>query len=322
MDPVTASLRNSENIILASHINPDGDAIGSLLALGLAMDSYPKNVTLCNVSSIPTVYRFLPGVDRIVQTMDDPERYDLAVVLDCGELDRLGAIALPFSRIPLMINIDHHQTNTRFGHYQIIDTNACATAEIIYHLLNKMEIRITGDIATSIYTGILTDTGSFRFSNTNKAAFAICDEMVAKGVDPYKVAKHVYGTYSLGRLKLLNLALESIEISYNGKLSMMTITHDMFMETGTQPEDVDGMITYAKRIEDVKVAVLIQEQINGSRRTNAPHYHVSLRSDGSIDVARIAKSFGGGGHINAAGFNIRSTISDLKSGILDLAKDF
>jgi phosphoesterase RecJ-like protein len=184
-----------------------------------------------------------------------------------------------------------------------------------------LSVSIDENIATSIYTGILTDTGSFRFSNTNKAAFAICEEMVALGVDPYKIARRVYGTYSLGRIKLLNLALDSIEISYNGRLSIMTLTQNMLNKTRTRPEDVDGLINYARSIEDVKVAALIQEHQNGYRTSETcGNYHVSLRSDGTIDVAEIASSFGGGGHSSAAGFNIESTLPDLKLKIFNLAE--
>ncbi|MBU0697845.1 MAG: bifunctional oligoribonuclease/PAP phosphatase NrnA, partial [Proteobacteria bacterium] len=223
--------------------------------------------------------------------------------------------------IPVTINVDHHITNTFFGSFRLVDTSASATAEIVYRLIKQLSVPIDENIAISIYTGILTDTGSFRFSNTNKAAFAICAEMVAIGVDPYRVAQHVYGTYSLGRIKLLNLALDSIVISSNGKLSIMTLTQNMFNETRTQPEDVDGLINYAKRIEDVKVAALIQEhQDSGGESTSFSKYHVSLRSDGTVNVAEIAASFGGGGHSSAAGFNIESTLPDLKTKILNLAE--
>jgi phosphoesterase RecJ-like protein len=185
-----------------------------------------------------------------------------------------------------------------------------------------MDIPINRAIATSIYTGILADTGSFRFSNTNKAAFAISQEMVELGVDPYDIAQHVYGTYSLSRIKLLNLALDSIEISKNGKLSIMTLTKDMFDQTHTQSEDVDGLINYARRIKYVKVAALIQENRNGIENSiNSNRFHVSLRSDGTIDVAVIASSFGGGGHSTAAGFSIESTLPDIKSQILRLADE-
>lgn len=235
-----------------------------------------------------------------------------------------GSAAKPrwFSKIPIIINIDHHTTNNRFGTSHLIDLSACATAEIVYRLVKAMGITIDKSMATSIYTGIVTDTGSFRFSNTNHAAFAICDEMVQMDVQPYKVAQHVYGTYSLGRIKLLNLALESIEISNNGNVSMMTLTRQMLDDTGTQPEDADGLINYARRIEDVKLAALIQEQSNGNHgASQKKHYHVSLRSDGSVDVAAIASGFGGGGHTSAAGFSIESTLLDIKRKLIQLSEN-
>jgi phosphoesterase RecJ-like protein len=172
-------------------------------------------------------------------------------------------------------------------------------------------------MATCIYTGILTDTGSFRFSNTNAAAFAISREMTELGVNPYEVAQHVFGSYSLGRIKLLNLALNSIEISRNGRLSLMTVTRFMLAETQTQQEDVDGLINYARRIEDVRVAALIQEQANGRTTPDGRNrFHVSLRSDGTVDVAALAGAFGGGGHHSAAGFQIEATLPDIKSSLL------
>ena len=321
MKQILNHLVESSDILLASHCNPDGDAVGSLTAMGLALEAINKKVYLYNDSPIPAVYRFLCSVDRIHQHMDRSIQFDTAVILDCGDLERIGPAFSEVTRVPVIINIDHHVTNTGFGHYQLIDTLACSTAELIYRLIKKLAIPIDVGMATSIYTGILTDTGSFRFSNTNQAAFAICKEMTERGVRPHKVAQHVYGTYSLGRLKLLNLALDSIEISDNGKLSIMTITREMLARTGTHPGDADGMINYARRIEDVKVATLIQEDINGKGNLiNSNRYHVSLRSDGSVDVAAIAAIYGGGGHSTAAGFGIETTLIDLKARIKNLAE--
>lgn len=303
---------------MASHKKPDGDAIGSLIAMGLALDALNKDITLYNESPIPSAYRFLPSVERIVHQIKKTDTYDTAIILDCADFQRIGKISSVISKIPVIINIDHHITNNRFGNFNLIDTSACATAEIIYHLLIEMALPISNSaITTAIYTGILTDTGSFRFSNTNKAAFVICEKMVEAGVDPYNVARHVYGRYSLGRIKLLKMALESIEISYNGKISMMILTKDMLDETGTQPEDINGLINYAKNIENVKVAVLIHELSNGKGVSEKPeNYHISLRSDGTVDVAAIASSFSGGGHNRAAGFSIESTLSNIKTQLL------
>ena len=253
-------IENSENILLASHVSPDGDSVGSLTALGLCLEILGKKVTLYSESSIPAVYRFLPATGRITRRFKASDDFDVAIILDCSNLDRVGVAVKIIEKMPMIINIDHHSTNSLFGHLQLVDTWACATAEIVYWLIKKMDIRINKAIATSIYTGILTDTGSFRFANTNENAFSICKEMVEYGVDPSYVAQHVYGPYSLGRLKLLNRALDSIEISENGKLSVMTLTQEMFNKTGAQLEDTDGFLNYARNIKDIKIAALIQEK--------------------------------------------------------------
>jgi bifunctional oligoribonuclease and PAP phosphatase NrnA len=322
MDQITHQIKKAHNILLTSHSDPDGDAVSSVLALGLALSRLDKKVTLYNSSPIPAVYRFLPSVERIVSHIKKAATYDVALILDCGSLSRVGQTSSTISQIPVVINIDHHISNTGFGDIQLIDANASSTAELVYRLIKALNVPMDKDIATSIYTGILTDTGSFRFSNTNQAAFAISHEMTELGVEPYRVAQHVFGTYSLERIKLLNLALDSLEISENGKLSVMTVTNAMFDFTETHPEDVDGMINYARRIQDVKVAALIQEQRNGKSKSDSRrHFHVSLRSDGSVDVAAIAGAFGGGGHASAAGFQAETSLLKLKSDIITLAQN-
>lgn len=318
METIVQHLRKSRKILIAAHANPDGDAVGSLLATGRALERLGKQTTLYNESSIPAVYRFLPSVDTITDTLSEAETFDTAVVLDCGNPGRIGKAWKVVEKTACVINLDHHQTNTRFGHFHVVDTDACATAEIVYRLIRHLGIAVDETMAAAIYTGILTDTGSFRFSNTNRAAFAICEEMVAAGVEPFRVAQHVYGTYSLGRIKLLNLALDSIEISNSGKVSVMTLSQDMLDETGTQHEDIDGMINYARRIKNVKVAALIHELEKDGTPENRHRYHVSLRSDGDVDVSGIAARYGGGGHPNAAGFNVVSTLSDVKARIVEL----
>jgi phosphoesterase RecJ-like protein len=321
MDHLIRRLNDSRNVLITTHASPDGDAIGSLLAMNLALQGNHKRITLYNESPIPAVYRFLPRVHCVGSRLISADEFDTAVVLDCGDLQRIGEASATISRIPEIINIDHHITNTRFGTCQLIDEQACACTEILFHLFERMQVPFTRELATCIYTGILTDTGSFRFSNTNRTTFHICENMVACGVDPFQVAQHVYGTYSLGRIKLLNLALDSIEISDDGKVSLMALTRAMMNETGTQPEDADGMINYARRIQDVRIAVLIQEQSNdNSERSPLRPYHVSLRSDGSVDVAAIAAMFGGGGHQSAAGFSIESTLPEIKAHILRLTE--
>lgn len=322
MKQIVEQLLKSRTVLVASHSHPDGDAIGALLATGLALQSIHKDVRMYNESPIPAVYRFLPSVSSIMQQTGPVDAYDAVVVLDCGDIERVGESAGKLTCAKMIINIDHHLTNTLFGHLQAVDPTACATSEMVHRLIKSMRVKMDTAIATAIYTGILTDTGSFRFSNTNRSAFAICTEMIEQGTDPFEVAQYVYGTYSLGRIKLLNLALDSLEISADGKISVMTLTQAMMAETGTQTQDIDGLINYARSIEAVKVAALIHETpLNGSAPGGkGKQYHVSLRSDGSVDVAQIASQYGGGGHASAAGFSVITTLEQLKAQILNLSE--
>jgi len=322
MKQIIDQLKNSQSILVTAHVNPDGDAVGALLAMGLALKALDKNVRMYNESPIPAVYRFLPWISAIQQYIVADMRFDTVVVLDCGDLGRVGDVVQLLDQSQKVINIDHHVSNTGFGDLQLIDTQACATAEIVYRLIKAFPVSFDSGIATAIYTGILTDTGSFRFANTNHAAFSICTEMIEHGANPYNIAQQVYGTYSLGRIKLLNMALDSLEISENGMLSIMTLTQRMLEETRTQPEDIDGIINYARRIEDVRVAALIHETTqNGQGATGRPKmYHISLRSDGSVDVAKISARYGGGGHASAAGFSLETTLANLKTEMMKLSK--
>jgi len=314
-------LKQSKRILLASHIHPDGDAIGALIGLGLALEEIKKNIKLYNESPIPAVYQFLPSLHLINNNVSDFSEFDTAIILDCSDLHRIGDAAPEVSKIPVIINIDHHITNTRFGKFQFIDPSASSTSELIYRLIDAMNIPINKGIAYSIYTGIMADTGSFRFANTTPDAFEISHKMVKLGADPHKVAHHVYETISLNRIKLLNMLFDSIELSHNGKMSIMTLTQNMLQTTGTKLEDVNGLINYAKQIENVKLAVLLYERKRRLGRKSGSDYHVSLRSDGAVNVAAIATSFGGGGHPSAAGFDIQANLPDLKRTIFYFSKN-
>lgn len=305
-------LKKSKRILLASHIHPDGDAIGALISLGLALQESKKQIRAYNESPIPAIYQFLPSLHLINDTVGDIAEYDTAIILDCSDLHRIGKAAATVSQIPVIINIDHHITNTRFGDLQYIEPTASSTAEMIYRLIEAMDVSIDKGMAYSIYTGIMTDTGSFRFANTTPEAFEISHKMVQLGADPHQVGYHIYETISLNRIKLLNMLFDSIELSHNGKLSVMTLTQNMLQTTGTMLDDVNGLINYAKQIENVKLAALLFERKRNPGKKHKSHFHVSLRSDGEVNVASIATAFGGGGHQNAAGFDIQATLPDLK----------
>ncbi|NOY68978.1 MAG: bifunctional oligoribonuclease/PAP phosphatase NrnA [Deltaproteobacteria bacterium] len=313
-------LKKSRRVLLCSHIHPDGDAIGSLIGMGLALKEMGKDIWIYNESPVPAIYHFLPSIHRIKHHPGEIGTYDTVVVMDCSDLHRIGDAAGAVNRIPIIINIDHHITNTRFGSFQLIDPDASASAEIVFRLIKAMKIKITPAIAYAIYTGIMTDTGSFRFANTNPEAFDICHEMVRLGADPHKVAHHVYETISLSRIKLLTMLFDTIELTKNSNMSIMTLTQNMLRETGTRIQDVNGLINYAKAIENVKVAALLYERAKEkSRLIDESHFHISLRSDGSVDVAKIAASFGGGGHTRAAGFDIQGSLPALKKELYELS---
>lgn len=321
MQQVIAQLKQKNNILIAAHIHPDGDAVGSVLGLGLALEQIKKKVVLYIENAIPAVYQFLPSVHQIQRDPGDIRRFDAAVILDCSDLHRIGAAAEAVSNIPMLINIDHHATNTRFGKLQLIDPDASSTAEIVYRVIREMDIPINTGIAYALYTGIMADTGSFRFSNTTPAAFEISHEMMKYGADPHRVAHHVYETISLNRIKLLTMLFDSIEVSEDGKLSIMTLTQNMLAATGTEVDDVNGLINYARRIEKVKLTVLLYERKTKNGRRPGSEFHVSLRSDGMVNAAAIATAFGGGGHHNAAGFDIKATLPELKSMIFDMSRN-
>jgi phosphoesterase RecJ-like protein len=319
---ISQQLRLSNHILIASHIHPDGDAIGAVLAMGNALKALGKEVALYNEHPVPPAYRFLPGSETMVTAVPSVAAYEVLVVLDCSRLDRIGALASRIGDIPV-INIDHHISNERFGRYQIVEHTASATTEIVYRLIRRMMgITITRDIAYPIYTGIITDTASFSFSNSTAAAFAICGEMVSAGVDPVEVARKIYITYSSERIKFMRMVLDTFTLSENRKVSFMMATQEMVRKSGMHPEHVGRFVNYAKHIEDVKVSALALEADNypGEMPENHTCFHVSLRSDGSIDVSEIAASFGGGGHHRAAGFNLVATCQGIKEVILGLAE--
>lgn len=315
MQKIIEALNEADYIAISCHLDPDGDALGALLALGLGLKKIGKSVGLFCPSRFSRVYHFLRGHELINTSLTfDHKVYDAGIVLDCSALNRIGRLQDYFSKLPVLLNIDHHDTNDRFGDVVYVDAEACATVEIVYDLLQRLNIEIDYDMALAIYTGIVADTGSFRFPNTNARAFAISSEMIKIGVQPFDVSEYLFGDYRIGRLKLLNHTLDSLEISPNGNVSLMVVTKDMLRETGTAPEDSKGLISYALHIKDIEVAAMVREE-------GPCFFHVSLRSNGHYDVTTLALRYGGGGHKNAAGFKIQTTLPRLKTLLWEMSAE-
>jgi len=308
-DAFTAFLEGGQEFLLTAHVDPDGDAVGSCLGLELALQYLGKETQVVLESPVPVSLEFLPGADRIRRPTTLAKRFTHAFVLDSSSLDRVGTVAAvnlaPDAHVAV---IDHHWGNEGFGSPRLVNPEASATAELIYDLIEFLHVPIAPEIATNLYTGILSDTGGFRFANTSARTLRVAARLVEHGARAAEVAESLYATKTAPSLRILGLALASLETKSGGRIGAMTISRAMFEDAGATPEDADGIVQYAKALAGAKVGVLIQEIAPGEIRA-------SLRSDGTVDVNEVASRFGGGGHRNAAGLRVRGSLGVVKEDI-------
>ena len=307
-------INDHQSFLVVAHENPDGDAIGSTLALSLALREMGKDVVAFNVDTVPEAMRYLKGSDHFTQKLPNDAHFDVAFVLDSGEVRRTG---LPVDQLcNTMINIDHHPHST-FGDICYLDTDASATAVLIYRILVESGHVISQDVAAAVYLGILSDTGSFRYSSANEESFDIAGKLVSLGIDPWDTASHLYESYAPERMRLLGIVLPSLNVSDCGRFATMFMTMDDLKAAGALDEHADGFVNYPRAVRGVEVALFFNEVEQG-------HFKISLRSRGKIDVGNLARQLGGGGHHNAAGAKIsasvdvaRKTVTDLLNKLLD-----
>ncbi|HSH68985.1 MAG TPA: bifunctional oligoribonuclease/PAP phosphatase NrnA [Deferrisomatales bacterium] len=291
---VRGALLEGERFLITSHRNPDGDAVGSCLALAAGLSELGKSCVIASGDGVPMNLAWLPLAEQVQPAANADHGCDTVVLLDCGAIDRTGLSPEALHAGRTLVNIDHHPGNPLFGTANWVDPGACATAELVYQVLQSLPTPIGYSAATAIYTGILTDTGCFRFSNTSARAFQIAAEMLAKGVDPSWVAQMVFDQQPIGRLRLLSLVLETLELSPRDKAAAALVTREMFHRTHTGVEGVEGFVNHTRSLCGVEVGLLLREEAPG-------RYRVALRSKGRVDVSAIARIYGGGGHHNAAG---------------------
>ncbi len=308
-------IRKNHDFLITTHINPEGDAIGSELALGIALSSIGKNVSVINHDPVPSRYRFLPWSDRVKTEYTNSEKFDAAFVLDCSSIDRTGSVGELIKRAELIVNIDHHLTALPFAHISYVDSSASATGELVYEIIKRMKIKINKEIATNLYTAIFVDTGSFRYSNTTPSSMRIAAELLESGVDPWYISEKIYETQPLERLRLLALTLGTLEIVIDGRVASIVITREMLERTGSTIETTEDLINYPRSIENIEVAVLFREEGENL-------YKVSFRSKGRVNVAEICEIFGGGGHHGAAGCNIKGSLGEVKSIVYEILKRY
>ena len=305
---VKEAVEKGKKFIVATHVDPDGDALGSAFALGLALTGMGKEAAVYLRGKAPYRYEFLPKPPVIVDELPSAG-YDVAVVVDCGDLQRVGDGSEALKACDYLINVDHHETNEAFGQLNIVDERASSTAEILYLIFGALGVRITLDMAVNLYTAILTDTGSFRYDCTTKRAFSIAEEMVGLGVRPADVAAEVYESHPKERFLLLCQVLGTLELFQHDKIATAYVTQSMFERTGTNREYTEGFVEHIREIRGVEVACLFRE-LGGGR------YKVSMRSKDHVDVASVAKSFGGGGHQRAAGCTLEGDVEAVKNRLM------
>jgi bifunctional oligoribonuclease and PAP phosphatase NrnA len=309
LSKINEEIKKNDFIAIFPHISIDGDSFGSSLALAIALNELGKNVDIVIEEDIPKMFKFLPGIDYIKQFTGREKNYKLSIALDCGDMGRLGSRADLFGSSPLTINIDHHSTNTEYGFYNVINAKAAACGEIVYQLIKLLGVEFNRDIAACLYVAIATDTGGFKFSNTTSITHHITAELINYGIDIVSISKHVFDVTSLEKLRLTALAIESLEMYYNGRVSVIVIDNDTIKKSGAKDEDGDGIVNIGRNIEGVEVAVVL-------RRLESGEIKINLRSNYYVDVSSIANLFNGGGHKRAAGALVKGDIVLLKEQVL------
>lgn len=307
---IVGLLGEAKRILITSHENPDGDAIGSMLALGLGLKKLGKDVSLYNKDGVPEMLAFLPFSQVIQDSLDDLKcSFDIIFVVDCPSTDRPGKEFEEFlksAQSGKIIIIDHHETRGASGALCLVDTGSSSTGMLIYSLLKELGVEIDSPIAENLYTTIIGDTGSFRYANTNSETFRVAAELVEAGVRPDLISQALFESEPLKKYKLLGLVLPTLRVAGNNRIASLYVDRAMYEITGTRREDTEGMVNIPRSIKGVEVALFFRQEMNNSN----PSWKVSLRSKGDVDVSKIAENFGGGGHKKAAGCMVQGELSD------------
>lgn len=299
-------IRDSHRFLVVAHLQPDGDALASTLALCHLLWSLGKEAVPFNVDPAPFNFAFLDGADRLQQSLEPGDHFDCTVVLDCAQPERVGLNFPAQGWGDKIAVVDHHQTwDPDFAHVYVRDTGAAAIGEMIYRLGLVMQAPTGMSFARCCYASIVSDTGGFRYGKTSKTSFRIASALVEQGVKPWNINSNIYENEPLERLRLLSRVLDTLTLSECGRLAFLRLDQDMIRETGVSQDMIDGFINYARSVRGVEVAIQMREL--------APQrYRLSFRSRGSVNVASLAEAFGGGGHKNAAGCEVAGEAAEIQ----------
>jgi phosphoesterase RecJ-like protein len=300
---IVDAIRARQRFVIASHMRPDGDAVGSSLAMAFALRDLGKSARVVSRDLPPSPMLVFPGVPEIEITnrVDDPG--DAVIVMECGDVDRTGVAGLDAG---FVINIDHHPGNTMYGALNWFDLSAAACGEMVFDLIRALDVPLTAPIATHIYIAILTDTGSFHYSNITPRTFDICRQCIEAGVNPPSVARSLFDNNNLGRLKLFGAVLSRMQLDASCRIASLFVDKQLTRESGGTYEDTDGLINLPLTVKEILTVAFFKENGPGDWR-------VSMRSKGDIDVNAIATEFGGGGHKNASGCSVTGELPALKA---------
>lgn len=311
LSQVVELIEHKHRFAITSHVRPDGDSLGSSLGLYWLLRALDKEVEVIMRDPAPHAYQKLPGADLIRVTPAVDREYDAVFVIECSDIDRPGLIDLEKQ---FVVNIDHHTSTVLFGTINWIDSTASAVGEMIYNLCKATGVRVTVEIAECVYTALLTDTGSFHYSNTTERTFKIASELVRTGVRPAKTAEAIFGNYQWPKIELLSQVLATARRDVTGRVAWMRHTLAMQEQTQASDEDADGFVNFPLAVGDVHAVALFKEYSPGVYRT-------SLRSKGDVNVAKVAEHFGGGGHRNAAGCTLKGSWDEIEKQIVPLLQD-
>lgn len=313
-DAAVAALEGADEIALSCHVGPDGDALGSMLALAIALRNRGKRVVASWGSEpleVPRHYLFLPQLDLLSPAGSFPAEPGVMATFDAGSFSRFGSLEPNARAAKTLIVVDHHASNDHFGHLNLIDPNAAASAVLTYELLGRMGHEIDRDIATCLYTGLVTDTGRFQHSNTTPAVHRIAADLIARGAPHVEITQEVYNTHPIGFLRVASKALGRIAVRPDASLVWTWVTCEDLAEQGVQLDDIEALIDLVRTADVADVAAVLKQQSDG-------RYRVSMRSKGAANVGAVCESFGGGGHALAAGFT--SADGDVEHIIEELAR--
>ena len=313
LDKIVEIIRGANKILVTMHCRPDGDAAGSAIAMMHILRTLGKTVTVFNVDEIPEQFAFLNGASEIIHELDTTD-FDLCLVLDCGSIELLGR-KFPYDKLTCPIAfIDHHSIPYTNCVVNLHDSQASAVGEILFHLCNALGVELTKDIAAALYTSIITDTGSFRYTSTSADSMRVCACLLATDIDVWDICSNIYENNPVEKVRLLALVLQTLWLSKDGRLACLHANRYMLRQCHCPGSYTDGFINYARSIHGVEVSIFLTE-------LDRDLYRLSFRSRGNIDVSQIAASFGGGGHKNAAACTVKGNVESIRNQVETICKD-